>query len=237
MRKCLFAIAILALVLSFSLPALADAPDKDVKLRVFVHYPKPGKPAPRPGVCDPSAVDSDVYGVTGWTLAGPTVTYRVNYGTVPSSVSNAQTAIRSSFGAWQSDSVITFVEGSPTSARGYRRDGQNVVVWGNVPSGAIAVTYTWYNSVTHIAVEVDTVMSKSLPWAYTATTNPDQECGNLYTYDVQNILTHEVGHWMGLNDLYTESEHDLTMYGYGAKGELKKDTLGTGDVDGIKAIY
>jgi transposase len=32
------------------------------------------------------------------------------------------------------------------------------------------------------------------------------------------------------------SEKDLTMYGFGAGGELKKRTLGTGDADGANAV-
>lgn len=41
---------------------------------------------------------------------------------------------------------------------------------------------------------------------------------------------------MGLDDLYEDPQQDLTMYGYGDKGELKKDTLGRGDQLGIDAL-
>jgi len=80
-------------------------------------------------------------------------------------------------------------------------------------------------------------MNVKLPWAQTYVSNPDAVCGNLYAYDVQNILTHEVGHWVGLDDLYNSVDQDLTMYGYGGKGELKKDTLARGDTLGMDAIY
>jgi len=237
MRKWLLLAMVAVLVLAFALPAMADAPAKDnIKLRVFVHYPHPGKPAPRPGTCDPTSTSSNMYGLTGWKLAGPT-TFRVNYGTIPATVTDAQTAIRASFAAWQQVSGISFSEGAATTVRGYKRDGQNVVVWGNVPSGAIAVTYTWANSVTGYAVEIDTVMGRSLPWKNNQVSSPDANCGDLYSYDVRNILIHEIGHWMGLDDLYESSEQDLTMYGYGDKGELKKITLESGDTLGIRAIY
>ena len=51
-------------------------------------------------------------------------------------------------------------------------------------------------------------------------------------YDVQNIATHEFGHWVGLEDLYDEADGDLTMYGFSAGGEIKKRSLGTGDITG-----
>jgi len=53
---------------------------------------------------------------------------------------------------------------------------------------------------------------------------------------VQDIATHEFGHWVGLDDLYLSLDRDLTMYGYGAGGELKKRTLGTGDITGVRAV-
>jgi len=53
---------------------------------------------------------------------------------------------------------------------------------------------------------------------------------------VQDIATHEFGHWVGLDDLYSDADKDLTMYGFGAGGELKKRTLGTGDADGANAV-
>lgn len=237
MRRVLLLVLVTIIGLASVFPTLAAPPDKDdVKLKVFVHYPRPGKPQPKPGTCDPTELTSNNYGLAGWRLPGPTQ-YRVNYNTIPGTVANAQTAIARSFAVWQQVSGVTLSEGDPTTVRKYARDGQNVVVWGNVPGGAIAVTYIWYNSTTGYAVEVDTVMGRSLPWSYTPADNPDQVCGDLYSYDVQNILTHEVGHWMGLDDLYEYPDHDLTMYGYGDKGELKKDTLMTGDSAGIARLY
>lgn len=234
MRKPLLITLAAVIALSLLLPTLAVSASQDhVKLKVFVHYPKDARPGSQ-GTCDPTSTNPSGFGTTGWVLPGPVV-YHVNYSTIPSTVSNAQAAIAKSFGAWKVGN-ISFSEGSTTTARGYKYDGQNVVVWGSVPSGAIAVTYTWYNSA-GVAVECDTVMGKSLPWKYTAVSNPDSTCADLSSYDVQNILTHEVGHWMGLNDLYGAADHDLTMYGYGDKGELKKDTLANGDNAGLNALY
>jgi hypothetical protein len=55
--------------------------------------------------------------------------------------------------------------------------------------------------------------------------------------DVQNILTHELGHGFNLSDLYAVSKSALTMYGYSTEGDVEKRTLEPGDVAGIQAIY
>jgi hypothetical protein len=54
--------------------------------------------------------------------------------------------------------------------------------------------------------------------------------------DLKNIATHEFGH-NGLNDLYMPPSIALTMYGYSGYGETDKQTLGTGDISGIQALY
>lgn len=239
-------VCLLVMVLSFLavLPVAAD-PELDrgpevPKLRVFVHYPRHGKPAPAPGVCDPTTNDAVTdYGLTGWKLVG-TVTYRVNYNSIPTSVADAKMAISNSFQVWAGEAAgkVQFIEGPAATAKVAKRDGINLVAWGPVSAAnAIAVTYTWYYASTGQVVEQDTIMNVKLPWAYTSVSNPDAVCGNLYAYDVQNILTHEIGHWVGLDDLYEDRQQDLTMYGYGDKGELKKDTLGAGDKLGMDALY
>lgn len=50
-------------------------------------------------------------------------------------------------------------------------------------------------------------------------------------------MTHEFGHWFVLDDLYSDADYWLTMYGYAGYGETYKQTLGLGDIMGIQAIY
>ncbi len=48
--------------------------------------------------------------------------------------------------------------------------------------------------------------------------------------DFENIATHELGHSVGLDDLFTEACSEDTMYGFAATGETKKSTLEGGDI-------
>lgn len=60
--------------------------------------------------------------------------------------------------------------------------------------------------------------------------------GDPYSYDVQNVATHELGHWLNLGDKYDSSYYD-TMYGYVYTGETWKRTLESDDLAGINYIY
>lgn len=214
-----------------------DPKDKKVRVRVFVHEPK-NKLTPNPvTTCDDSESTAPV-SATGWHLPG-NVTYRLNISSVPSSVgsSNLASISANAFSVWK-DAVpgkVNFTRGSNTSVNKSRYDGQNIVAWGRTSASALAVTYTRYYTSSGLVVDVDTVFNKSYAWSWT---DPSNTC-SLYSnaYDAQDILTHELGHWMGLDDHYTPDYINNTMYGYGSKGEIKKDTLTTGDKANLNLIY
>ncbi len=109
-------------------------------------------------------------------------------------------------------------------------DGKNAMVFGNnyPTAGVIAVTYTWYYSISRRIVEFDISFETDYQWG-DAAVYPTK-------MDVQDIATHEIGHGVGLKDLYNTCKEE-TMYGYASYGETKKRTLNAGDIAGIKAIY
>ena len=83
-------------------------------------------------------------------------------------------------------------------------------------------------------LDFDMIMNSLHKWGI----DPDDEGSlTIREYDVQNIVTHEVGHVVGLADLYDETNSELTMYGYGRKGETKKISLEIGDILGCQELY
>jgi len=144
------------------------------------------------------------------------------------SASAVVTAITASANAWDSQtSAAVFSYQGTTFRSAGRRDYYNVVSWGFYWSrGVIAVTYIWYSG--SQILETDTMMNALFKWSLSG------EAGKM---DVQNIMTHEFGHWAGLADLYGDVDYWLTMYGYADYGETYKRTLGLGDINGLQAWY
>lgn len=60
---------------------------------------------------------------------------------------------------------------------------------------------------------------------------------NTALMDVQNIVTHELGHCAGMGDVYQPRATEETMYGYSTAGETDKRDLYTGDITGITKLY
>ena len=112
-------------------------------------------------------------------------------------------------------------------------DNKNEVYFADiVDSGAIAVTIVWGRFSGPISqrylIEWDQVYDDfDFDWGI----------GEPTKIDFENIATHELGHSVGLNDLYNSVCAEQTMYGYAIEGETKKRTLEAGDITGIKKLY
>jgi len=145
------------------------------------------------------------------------------------STSDLVNVLRASADTWDYEtSFMVFAYRGTTSRTAGKHDGYNVISFGVYRAGAIAVTYIWYNRYTSSIVETDTRLNTRYKWSLSG------EAGKM---DVQNIMTHEFGHWCGLDDLYSDVDYWLTMYGYADYGETYKRTLGLGDILGLQAIY
>lgn len=116
-----------------------------------------------------------------------------------------------------------------TAAYGVQ-DDKNAIVFGNYPTkGVIAVTTVWYNPATKSIVEFDIEFDTDWSWG-DATINSS-------VMDLQNIATHELGHGVGLADIYSSTCSAVTMYGYSDYGETQKRTLETPDITGLQTLY
>ena len=212
----------------------------ELKVRVFVYRVKPS-PSPTPissiacGLEDPTS--DAVVDPTPWRLPNTTTFYYLNSGSVPSSVggANLQTIASNAFAQWTNviSNKVIIRNGGSTLINRKALDGKNIISWGRTPGSALAVTYTWYYSSSGMVAEVDTIMNNKFFWTWSGLST----CAYPNSYDAQSILTHELGHWFGLDDEYTSEYTNNTMYGYGYKGDAKCDTLTDGDIIGIRAIY
>jgi hypothetical protein len=186
--------------------------------------------------CGPDPSSSAVADSAGWHLPTGNWTYSLNLSSVPSGVGsvNMPGITASAFGQWASTTFgkVTFIQGGNTSENQAKHDNQNIITWGKAPNTALAVTYTWYYTASGAVAETDTIMISKFPWIWSGKGICDSN-----RYDAQDILTHELGHWVGLDDEYTSAYINNTMYGYGAKSETKKNTLTFGDVTAGQSIY
>lgn len=214
-----------------------DAADEDdpfqqplppgIRVRAFIHRPRVVEPN-HLGQCTPDTSDPTTYGLTGWHLSGPII-WRLNPNTVPASIGRAAAAtIQQAFDNWQPGIATQGSNASQVKAAKF--DGINVVMWKRLSAGTIGVTYVWYYTSSGEVAEVDTLFNSRFPWAIFTGTDDCQNSPD--AYDLENIATHELGHWIGLDDRYGADEKDLTMYGFGAGGEIKKRTLERGDRTG-----
>lgn len=141
---------------------------------------------------------------------------------------------------WNDNSPVTIFGKEVTgkvqaNTIGKSMNNQNEVIFADIDrAGVIAVTFTWgiYGGPPQARelVEWDAVYDdQDFNWGVVTPTNPG-------VMDLQNIITHELGHSGGLG--HPESTCvDETMYAFASAGETKKRTLNAGDIAGINNLY
>ncbi|MCK4634626.1 MAG: matrixin family metalloprotease [Candidatus Aenigmarchaeota archaeon] len=117
-------------------------------------------------------------------------------------------------------------------------DGKNEVYFGDIDQpGAIGVTIIWgifYGPPKNRElVEWDQIYNQvDFDWSEDCLS---ENCSD--KMDFESIATHELGHSVGLDDLYNSDCSEMTMYGYANYGETKKRTLENGDKTGVSKLY
>ncbi len=152
------------------------------------------------------------------------------------SFEQARDAVQRSFGAWsdQPGSALKMVYGGETASAnyGYERGGQNenLVMWAEddwaFGSEVLAITLTTFSVNNGKLLDADIVINGvDFKWATD---------GSADRHDLANTLTHEVGHFIGLD----HSDHeDATMFPSAPSGELQKRDLSHDDMAGLLSLY
>ena len=192
----------------------------------FIHYAKP-----------PSTQAGNTNGC--YKLLGVKwKTFPVNYVINPSNPQNLSeafvtSAIAISAETWDAATSRELFNNSYTvnySAVYGVRNFQNAIVFGDYPnSNVIAVTSVWYSPIQKKIVEYDMLLNTDFPWG--------NATSNITKMDLQNIVTHEKGHGIGLADIYSSTCTEVTMFGYADYGETKKRTLEQPDITGTQRMY
>jgi hypothetical protein len=102
-------------------------------------------------------------------------------------------------------------------------------------NGALAITLLTVNDDGKSVLDADIIIDGKHCFT-DVTTYPESvrlNRGNIY--DLQNVITHELGHWFGLGENYVNTE--ATMYAYVDPFETKKRDLTTSDIEATQLAY
>jgi len=199
------------------------------------------------GVC-PAAPTCDIFGITGYrfkTDANGTalIDYKYNDADRRDLRSPDAGAVRQDIHAaaatwhhWNSNIVMrdtgdtTAVFGA-TGKDGTCADGVNSISWGRFASpDDVGVAGMCLDKTQHVIRDADIMLNISFWWS----NGPN---ARRQTYDVQSILTHEMGHWLSLTDQYSPTASNQTMFGSADYNETRKRTPAFGDITGVQTAY
>jgi|HubBroStandDraft_1064217.scaffolds.fasta_scaffold56981_2 matrixin len=152
----------------------------------------------------------------------------------------AKDAIMNAFGAWaSSDASLPQVSFNATSTPGEAvQDGVNRLLLGpiTVPGQEedLAITISYADTNTGEIIEADTIFNNAYDWASIGSAAGETTaCNN--RYDLQNVATHEAGHFFGLGEDYTDES--TTMFVSSKPCQLSKRTLSKSDVTVMTGLY
>ncbi len=213
-------------------PVISQTPggDWDLERVDFIHYVKPTNPGSKPG-------NGTCYKLMGVKWNSLPVNYVVNPVNQDGLSEDFITqAISTSAETWDNETsseLFNDYYAIDGSAQYGIQDFRNVIAFGNYSNNnVIAVTSVWFTRRGKQIVEFDMLFNDYYLWGDAATAS-----GTPAIMDLENIATHELGHSVGLDDIYLSSCLNVTMYGYSSEGEIDKRTLEQSDITGLRSLY
>lgn len=210
----------------------------------FIHYKTPhGKPAGTPGG-KPDNKDEGYYTYMAKGAKWKTIEEFVLNCTNGEGVEETaiQTAVSAGMNEWETPGEASFpIFGAlaldPTALYedGPEPQGNNTISFrsfGNQSVIAQAIVWGYFGGPLSQREIIEAHVEFNDDFLWGVVTNPTNE-----VMDVQNIVTHELGHCAGMGDLYQSGAILETMYGYSDEGETNKRDLYTGDIKGITNLY
>jgi hypothetical protein len=211
--------------------------------RVFVHYRNsPARPDGKGPKSGPQCYGFLARGVK-WNNPADSAFYVDATNSQGLKEKNVLAAVEAAATTWSEQTTADILPSclpadEPLEADWDAPDGSNEVVFGDLTEqypggGVIAVTIVWgifggppgQRGIMEFDMVLDDI---NFDWSIG---------GSETTMDVQNIVTHELGHAVGLDDMYQSGCSEVTMYGYSTEGETKKCTLEPDDIAGLRTLY
>lgn len=241
-------VTVILLTVQVSAVAGAGSDDKEPQLDMRVHYlykkspAKGGTPGAPGGNAKPPKDDDGTYKTYGKGVVWKDLPIVM---TIDTSIdASSRAAIWDGAMEWEDyTSTNLFDDGGYETGSGLTWDGDtgdtpdgyNEIVFENYDdSNVIAITVVWgyfggppaFREI----IEFDILFNTDFVWG-------DADDPDTYVMDVWNIATHEIGHGLGLADLYEDADNKETMYGYASYEETIKRDLYLGDIAGIQSLY
>jgi len=215
----------------------AKAPEKspvigeswDLERVDFIHFAKPSNPGklPKAETC---------YKLMGvkWADASLPVSYVINpknpHNLDDNFIKSSLSASAETWDAVTSKNLFNDIYSIDYNVGYGIQDYKNTIDFADYSdANVIAVTSVWYTRVGKKIVEFDVRFNTDFIWG-------DGEV-DPSLMDLKNIATHELGHAVGLSDIYSDSCSFVTMFGYSSEGDYGKRSLEQPDITGLQLMY